>query len=98
MDRLLVGTAVGLAPWNADNPDMKDEPLEDLEYALRERAFTFDAELVVDTMSDGRLRAAFKQFVDPITQRVGSSGVILIAAEAPDRRAALEALHSLAIG
>jgi hypothetical protein len=98
MDRLLVGTGVCFAPWDADKPGMKDEPLEDLEYALRERAFAFDAELVVDMMPDGRLRAAFKQFVDPIAQRVGSSGVILLAAEAPDRRAALEALHTLAIG
>lgn len=47
-------------PWDADNSGMKDEPLEDLEYALRERAFAFDAELVVDTMPDSRLRAAFK--------------------------------------
>ena len=98
MERLLVGTAVGLAPWDADKPGMKDEPLEDLEYALRERAFAFDAELVVDTMPDGRLRAAFKQFANPMAQRVGSSGVILLAAEAPDRRTALEALHTLAIG
>lgn len=98
MDRLPVGTAVGLAPWDADKPGMKDEPFEDLEYALRERAFAFDAELVVDTMPDGRLRAAFTQFATPVAQRVGSSGVVLLAAEAPDRRAALEALHTLAIG
>jgi len=97
MDRLLLGTAAGLAPWNADNPGMRAEPLEDLEYALRERVFAFDAELVVDTMPDGRLRAAFKQFANPIAKRVGSSGAILLAAGAPDRRAALEALHTLAI-
>ena len=97
MDRLLVGTAVGLAPWDADKPRMKDGPLEDLEYALRERAFAFDAELVVDTMPDGRLRAAFKQFATPIAQRFRSSGMILLATEAPDMHAALEALYTLAI-
>jgi len=98
MDRLLVGTAVALVPGDADIPSMKDEPLEDLEYTLRKRAFDFDAELVVDTMPDGRLRAAFMQFVDPVVQRVGRPGVILVAAEGPDRRGAVEALHSLAIG
>ena len=69
--------------------------LSDLEYVLREQAFLLNAQLVVDTMPDGRIRAAF---VDPFAHRVTRPAMILLAAEAPDRRAALEALHSLAIG
>ena len=69
--------------------------LSDLERVLREQAFLLNAQLVVDTMPDGKIRAAF---VDPFAQRVTRPGKILLAAEAPDRHAALEALHSLAIG
>ena len=69
--------------------------LSDLEHVLREQAFLLNAQLVVRTMPDGKIRAAF---VDQFAQRVTRPGMILLAAEAPDRRAALGALHSLAIG
>lgn len=75
------------------NPELTE--LVDLEHMLRGYAFVLNAELVVDKMPDGKLRAAF---VDPNSQRMGQPGLILQAAEARDRRAALEALRSLATG
>jgi hypothetical protein len=66
-------------------PEGKDAALEQ---ELRELAFARDCELLIEHLEDGRWRPAFKQFGDP--GAIAPRGVILLAAEAGDRRAALE--------
>jgi hypothetical protein len=66
-----------------------------LEQELRELVFARDCDLMVEHLEDGRWRPAFKQFGDPAA--LAPRGVILMAAEAGDRRMALEALRRMAL-
>jgi hypothetical protein len=72
--------------------DLADRPLEELEAELGRRARERDAKLVVNTYPDGRFRAAFKRFGDPIAP----AGVVLLEATAATRRTALERLLATA--
>lgn len=67
----------------------------ELEAALRKRAFARDADLVLTPLPDGRFRAAFvRAFTDAIARQAGQPDITVIAAEAMDKRKALEALIS----
>ena len=68
--------------------DLADRPLDELEAELERRARARDAELVVNIYPDGRFRAAFKRFGDPIAP----AGVVLLEAAAATKRTALERL------
>jgi hypothetical protein len=68
--------------------DLSDIPLDELEAELGRRANQRDAELVVNTFPDGRFRAAFKRFGDPIAP----AGIVLLEAAAATKRTALERL------
>jgi hypothetical protein len=68
--------------------DLSARSLDGLEAELTRRARRRDAELVVNTFSDGRFRAAFKRLGDP----TAPSGVVLLEAAAATRRTALEQL------
>jgi hypothetical protein len=68
--------------------DLSDTPLDELEAELGRRANQRDAELVVNTFPDGRFRAAFKRFGDPIAP----AGIVLLEATAATKRTALERL------
>jgi hypothetical protein len=68
---------------------MSKRSVEHLEHELRNRAFARgDAELMVSAESDGRFRAAYVRFVDPIARQ----GAVLLEVTAADKRSALEGL------
>lgn len=68
--------------------DLAGTPIDELEAELQRRARERDAELVLNTFPDGRVRAAFKRFGDPMAP----AGVVLREAAAATKRTALERL------
>jgi hypothetical protein len=68
---------------------MHERSVEDLEHELRNRAYARrNAELMVSAESEGRFRAAYVRFVDPIARQ----GIVLLEVTAADKRSALEGL------
>jgi hypothetical protein len=66
---------------------------EHLERELRARAEAADAELVVDTVVDGSVVAAFVQYLSEAERAQGGrGGMTLLSVGRPDRRGALAGL------